>query len=65
MNYRKEFFRVSIQRLREFFAGRKIEATFTMTAEAREYRETLAYEKMTPAEREKYHVREGDSDSGE
>lgn len=57
VNYRKEFFRVPIHRLRDFVAEKKLEATFTMTAEAREYRETLAYEKMTPEERAKYHVR--------
>jgi hypothetical protein len=62
VNYRKEFFRVPIHRLREFAAENKLEATFTMTAEAREFRETLAYEKMSPEEREKYHVREGDAD---
>lgn len=31
-------------------------ATFTMAAEAREYKETLALERMTPEEREKYHL---------
>ena len=61
VNYRKEFFRVPIQRLREFVAEKGLEATFTMTAEAREYRETQALEKMTPEEREKYHLRESDS----
>ncbi len=62
VNYRKEFFRVPIQRLREFVAEKTLEATFTMTAEAREYRETVAFEKMTPEEREKYQVRESDLD---
>ncbi|MFO1458946.1 MAG: DUF4041 domain-containing protein [Verrucomicrobiota bacterium] len=57
VNYRKEFFRVPVQRLRDFVAERKLEATFTMAAEAREYRETLALEKMTPEQRAKYHVR--------
>jgi len=56
VNYRKEFFRVPIQQLREFVTEKKMEATFTLAAEAREYRETLAYEKMTPEERRKYHV---------
>jgi DNA repair exonuclease SbcCD ATPase subunit len=65
VNYRKEFFRVPIQRLRDFVTERKMEATFTMAADAREYRETLAYEKMTPEDREKYHVRGSDEDSDE
>lgn len=65
VNYRKEFFRVPIQRLREFVAERKLEATFTMTAEAREYRETLAYEKMTPEEQQKYHLRESEADANQ
>ncbi len=64
VNYRKEFFRVPIQRLREFVAEKTLEATFTMTAEAREYRETVAFEKMTPEEREKYQVRETETNSG-
>ena len=63
VNYRKEFFRVPIQRLRDFVAEKALEATFTMTAEAREYRETLALEKMTPEERQKYHLQESDSDA--
>ena len=65
VNYRKEFFRVPIQRLREFVVERKLEATFTMTAEAREYRETLAYEKMTPEEQQKYHLRETEADASQ
>lgn len=60
-NYRKEFFRVPMQRLREFVMERKLDATFTMIAEAREYRETLAYEKRTPEEQQKYHQSEDDS----
>lgn len=65
VNYRKEFFRVPIQQLREFVAKNGLEATFTMTAEAREYRETLALEKMTPEERERYRLHESESMSGE
>jgi hypothetical protein len=56
VNYRKEFFRVPLQRVREFVGARQLEATFTMTAEAREYRESLALAKMTPEERERYDV---------
>ncbi|MFZ2277625.1 MAG: DUF4041 domain-containing protein [Prosthecobacter sp.] len=60
VNYRKEFFRVPIHNLREFVVSKNLEASFTLAAEAREYRETLAYEKMTPEERLKYHARETD-----
>ena len=63
VNYRKEFFRVPIQRLREVVTEKSLEATFTMTAEAREYRETQALEKMTPEERQKYHLRESEADA--
>jgi len=58
VNYRKEFFQIPLQRLRDFVAQRSLEATFTMTAEAREYRESKALEKMSPEEKEKYHVSE-------
>lgn len=34
-----------------------LNAAFTLVAEAHEYRETKALEKMTPEEREKYHLR--------
>jgi len=61
VNYRKEFFRLPLERLRSFAGEKGLEVTFTMAADAREYRETLALEKMTPEEREKYHLqREGD-----
>ena len=56
VNGRKEFFRLSLERLREFAATKGLEVTFTMAAEAREYRETLALEKMTPEEQEKYQI---------
>lgn len=65
VNYRKEFFRVPIQALRDFVAQYGLEATFTMTAEAREYRETLAYEKMTPEQQQRYHVRDVEDEEGE
>lgn len=58
VNYRKEFFRVPLERIRAFVAANGLEATFTLAAEARDYRETLALEKMTPEEREKYHLRQ-------
>ena len=56
VNYRKEFFRVPLQTVREFVAMRQLEATFTMTAEAREYRESVALAKMTPEEQARYHI---------
>ena len=59
----KGFFRVPIQRLRDVVAEKSLEATFTMTADAREYRETQALEKMTPEERQKYHLRESEADA--
>lgn len=55
VNYRKEFFRIPLQYLREFVAEKNLEATFTMTAEAREFRETQALEHMSAEERAKYH----------
>lgn len=58
VNYRKEFFRVPIHLLRECVTEKKLEATFTMVAEAREFRETQAFEKMSPEEQRKYHVRQ-------
>jgi hypothetical protein len=51
VNLRKEFFRLSIHQLREFVAEMNLEASFTIAAEAREYRETMAFEKMTPEEK--------------
>jgi hypothetical protein len=62
VNYRKEFFRVPLQSIRDFVAARRLEATFTMAAEAHEYRESLALAKMSPEERERYHISE---DEGE
>lgn len=58
VNYRKEFFRLPLERIRAFAAEKGLDVTFTMAAEAREYRETLALEKMTPAQREKYQLPE-------
>ena len=56
VNGRKEFFRLPLDRLREFAAAKELEVTFTLAAEAREYRETLALEKMTPKEQVKYQL---------
>jgi hypothetical protein len=46
-----------LDRLRSFAEEKGLEATFTMAAEAREYRETMALGKMSPEERERYHQR--------
>jgi hypothetical protein len=56
VNYRKEFFRVPLQAIRDFVGARQLEATFTMAADAHEYRESVALAKMTPEERERYHI---------
>jgi hypothetical protein len=56
VNYRKEFFRLPLERIRSIVAEHALEATFTMAAEAREYRESQALEKMTPEERARYHA---------
>ncbi|HEX5750709.1 MAG TPA: DUF4041 domain-containing protein [Archangium sp.] len=42
VNLRKEFFRVSVLELRDLVAAKGLQAAFTMAAEAREYRESLA-----------------------
>lgn len=57
VNFRKEFFRVPLERLRSLITAKGIQASFTMVAEAHEYRETQVLNKMTPEEREKYHLR--------
>lgn len=54
VNYRKEFFRLPVDRLRAAVANRAVDVSFTMVAEAREYRESVALSKMSPEEREKY-----------
>lgn len=56
VNYRKEFFRVPLKSIRDFVAARQLEATFTMAAEAHEYRESMALAKMSPEERDRYHI---------
>lgn len=54
VNYRKEFYRLPVDRLRAAVANRAVDVSFTMVAEAREYRESVALSKMSPQEREKY-----------
>ena len=57
VNNRKEFFRVPLQTVRQALEGKQLEVSFTMMAEAREYRETKAIENMPPEERAKYLAR--------
>lgn len=54
VNYRKEFFRLPVDRLRAAVANRSVDVSFTMVAEAREYRESVALSKMSPEERQNY-----------
>ncbi len=63
VNFRKEFFRVPLERLRSLITAKGIQASFTMVAEAHEYRETQVLNRMTPEEREKYHLRRQDGSS--
>ncbi len=55
VNFRKEFFRLPLDRIRTFALENGLEVTFTMAAQAREYRETMALEKMNDEDRGKYH----------
>jgi hypothetical protein len=55
VNYRKEFFRIPLERIRTFAAEHGVNVAFTLAAAAREYRETLALEKMTPEQRERFY----------
>lgn len=57
INFRKEFFRVPLERIRSFITNRGIDASFTALAEAHEWRETQVVNKMTPDERERYYQR--------
>jgi len=57
VNYRKEFFRLPLERIKSLVVAKGLNAAFTLVADAHEYRETQALEKMTPEEREKYHLR--------
>ncbi len=62
VNFRKEFFRLPLERIKSLVADKKLNAAFTLVAEAHEYRETKALEKMTPEEREKYHLRRANAE---
>jgi hypothetical protein len=64
VNYRKELFRLPLERLRSCLTARGIEISLTMLAEAYEFRETQALLKMTPEQREKYHLRRDEGGDG-
>lgn len=57
VNFRKEFFRVPLHRIREVVSQRGLQASFSMLAEAREFRESQVIEKMTPQERQRWYER--------
>lgn len=50
VNHRKEFFRASLGHIKAEVEALGLEAQWTMTAEARQYRETLAIERMIQAD---------------
>lgn len=54
VNPRKEFFKANISDVRAIVEELKLDAHFTMAAEAREYRETIAIEQMPDDERKRY-----------
>ena len=56
VNPRKEFFRVPLAVIREEIEGLQVTAKWTIAAEAKEYRETLALEKSLNADPEKKKV---------
>ena len=51
VNFRKEFFKVGIAEVKKALDEMKLDAQFTLAAEAREYRETLAIDQLPEAER--------------
>lgn len=50
VNHRKEFFRVTLKEIRDELTTLGLEASWTMTAAAKEYRESLAIEKAIAAD---------------
>jgi hypothetical protein len=51
---RLDGFRLPVDRLRDAVANRSVDVSFTLVAEAREYRESLALDKMNPEDRRKF-----------
>lgn len=64
VNPRKEFFRLPLASIRDFVRERGVDAVFTMTSEAHEYRESMAISKMSPEDRAKYTMRD-EEDGGD
>ena len=58
VNFRKEFFRVPIDRVKDFVTEQGLQVAFTLLGEAREFRETQAIERMSPEERATYYMRQ-------
>jgi hypothetical protein len=56
VNFRKEYFRMPLERIQELVAAQGLEVSFTILAEAREWRETQSVERMSPEERAKYYA---------
>ncbi|MGB0550662.1 MAG: DUF4041 domain-containing protein [Limisphaerales bacterium] len=56
VNFRKEFFRIPLQNVRETLVSIGIEASFTMMAEAHEYRESKSIDAMSKEERGLYYT---------
>lgn len=62
VNFRKEFFRVPLQRIREVSKAGGHDVAFTELAHARDWRETQAIERLSPEERIRYYERHHDED---
>lgn len=61
INTRKEFFKATLHEIREIIEARGIEAHWTMAAEAREYRESLAIEMARNHEKQREEIHEFDT----
>ncbi len=64
VNFRKEFFRLPIQKMRDMVSSKVRDVSFTMLAEAKQWRETQAIERMSPEERQRYYERHHGEDDG-
>ncbi len=64
INFRKEFFRLPLQKIRDLVSSKGMDVSFTMLAEASQWKETQAIERMTPEERQRYYERHHGEDDG-
>lgn len=64
INFRKEFFRLPLQKIRDLVSSKGMDVSFTMLAEAKHWRETQAIERMSPEERQRYYERHHGEDDG-